>query len=316
MNRRKFIMMSGLAGAAGLGAIGLGQFAWSQRKTIMALPGKSLFRFGVLADTGSGSMQQYAVGRAMLQQHQERAVSLVLLAGDNIYNNGEFSKIRSNFSLPYYDLLKKGVKFYACLGNHDARADICGTEQGEKCAATSTQPITNEQVNYSDFNMQGQRYYTFVKDNIQFFATETNALNNPNSPTRAAQLQWLDRELGKSKAKIKVVFGHHPIYSVGHYGSNETLMRDVSPILEKHKVSLWIDGHDHNYQRSNPIKGVTYVVSGGGGAGLYPIDFKADWSAFAQSVHSCAVVDVYANQLIVSGIDSAGQVIDRGAIKL
>jgi hypothetical protein len=316
MNRRQFVIMSGLAS---LGAIGLGQLAWSQRDSktsIMALPGKSLLRFGVLADTGSGSMQQYAVGRALLQQHQERAVSLVLLAGDNIYNGGEFSKIRSNFSLPYYDLLKAGVKFHACLGNHDARADVCGTEKGERCAATSLQPISNEQVNYSEFNMKGQRYYTFTKGNIQFFATETNALNNPNSPTRAAQLQWLDRELGKSKAKLKIVFGHHAIYSVGHYGNNETLVRDISPILEKHKVPLWIDGHDHNYQRSNPIKGVTYLVSGGGGAGLYPIEGKTDWSAFAQSVHSCAVVDVYANQLIITGVDSAGQIIDRGAIKI
>jgi Calcineurin-like phosphoesterase len=316
MNRRQFVIMSGLTG---LGAIGLGQMAWSQRDSksqIMALPGKSLLRFGVLADTGSGSMQQYAVGRTMLQQHKERAVSMVLLAGDNIYNGGEFSKIRSNFSLPYYDLLKGGVKFYACLGNHDARADVCGTQKGESCAATSIEPIRNEQVNYSEFNMRGQRYYTFTQGNIQFFATETNSLNNPNSPTRAAQLKWLDQELGKSKAKLKIVFGHHAIYSVGQYGNNETLVRDLSPILEKHKVPLWIDGHDHNYQRSNPIKGVTYLISGGGGASLYPIEGQADWSAFAKSVYSCAVVDVYSNQLIITGLDSTGAIIDRGTIKI
>jgi hypothetical protein len=316
MNRRQFVMMSGLAG---LGAIGLGQLAWSQRnndKSIGSLPGKSLFRFGVLADTGTGSMQQYAVGRAMLQQHQARALSMVLLAGDNIYTNGEFNKIKSSFALPYQDLLKGGVKFYACLGNHDARADVCGQEKGERCAATSAQPIKNEQVNYPEFNMRGQRYYTFTQGNIQFFATETNSLNNPNSPTRAAQLAWLDRELGKSKAKLKIVFGHHAIYSVGRYGNNETLIRDVSPILVKHKVPLWVDGHDHNYQRSNPIDGVTYLVSGGGGAGLYGIESKADWSAFAQSIHSCAIVDVYANQLIITGIDSAGKVLDQGTVKI
>jgi hypothetical protein len=309
INRRQFITLSGLAG---LGAIGAGTLILGQRsESIPALaPGKPLFRFGVLADTGTGSMQQYAVGRALLKQHQARALNMVLMAGDNIYTNGEFEKIKTNFAIPYQDLLKNGVKFYASLGNHDARADVCGADRGEKCAATSTLPITNEEVNYPPFNMGGKRYYTFKQgNNIQFFAT-------PNSPTRAAQLEWLDRELGKSTAKVKIVFGHHAIYSVGRYGNNEALIRDVSPILVKHKVPLWIDGHDHNYQRSNPIKGVTYLVSGGGGAGLYPIQEQADWSAYAKSVHSFATVDVYADRLIVTGIDSAGVVLDRGTVNL
>lgn len=315
INRRQFITLTGLAG---LGTITAGALAFGQRsEAFPALPpGKPLFRFGLLADTGTGSVQQYTVGKALLQQHRARALNMVLLAGDNIYTNGEFSKIKDNFVLPYQDLLNSGVKFYATLGNHDARADVCGNNQGEHCAATSTEPIRNDQVTYPPFNMGGQRYYTFKQGNAQFFATETNSLNNPDSPTRDLQLKWLDRELGKSKAKVKIVFGHHPLYSVGRYGNNDILIRDVEPLLVKHKVALWVDGHDHNYQRSNPIKGVTYVVSGGGGAGLYPILYQAPWSAYAKSIHSFATIDVYADRLIISGIDSAGIVIDRGTVTL
>jgi 3',5'-cyclic AMP phosphodiesterase CpdA len=316
ISRRQFMLLSGLGG---LGAIGLGSLVWSSKvsSSTIALPSqKPLLRFGVLADTGTGSMQQYAVGRALLKHHRDRALNLVLLAGDNIYTNGEFTKIKSSFTLPYQDLLNGGVKFYAVLGNHDARADVCGTEKGERCAATSTQEIRNDQLNYPPFNMGGKRYYTFSQGDVQFFATETNSLSNPNSPTREAQLQWLDRELGLSKAKIKVVFGHHPLYSVGRYGSNAVLIRDVEPILVKHKVKLYVDGHDHNYQRSNVIKGVTYVVAGGGGAGLYPIKTQESFSAYAQSIHSCATVDLYADRMFISGIDSAGTVIDRAMVML
>jgi 3',5'-cyclic AMP phosphodiesterase CpdA len=317
INRRKFMLLSGLGG---LGAIGLGSLVWSSQggsSSTIALPQqKPLLRFGVLADTGTGSVAQYNVGRALLKHHRDRALEMVLLAGDNIYTNGEFSKIKSAFTLPYQDLLKGGVKFYAVLGNHDARADICGTETGERCAATSSQEIRNEQLNYQPFNMGGKRYYTFSRGPVQFFATETNSLANPNSPTRAAQLQWLDRELSQSKAKIKVVFGHHPLYSVGRYGSNEVLIRDVEPLLVKHKVKLYVDGHDHNYQRSNVIKGVTYVVAGGGGAGLYPIKSQESFSAYAQSIHSCATVDLYADRMFISGIDIEGKVIDRAMVML
>jgi 3',5'-cyclic AMP phosphodiesterase CpdA len=317
INRRQFIILSSLAGCGAIAATSLLAKPQAGSRQLMSLPkDKPLLRFGVLADTGTGSMQQYAVGRTLLQQHQISTLNMVLLAGDNIYTNGEFQKIKNNFALPYQDLLKGGVKFYATLGNHDARADVCGHERGEHCAATSTQPIQNEQVNYPSFNMGGQRYYTFQQGDVQFFATETNSLSNPHSPTRNTQLQWLDRELGKSTAPVKIVFGHHPLYSVGRYGNNATLIQDVEPLLVKHKVSLWIDGHDHNYQRTNPIKGVTYLVAGGGGAGLYPIISQQPWSAAAQSTHSCATVDVHPDRLIITGIDMNGQVIDRGLVTL
>jgi 3',5'-cyclic AMP phosphodiesterase CpdA len=308
INRRQFLLLSGLGG---LGAAGLGSLLWgTSSNAIPSLPReKPLLRFGVLADTGTGSMKQYAVGRALLQHHRERPISMVLLAGDNIYTNGEFSKIKEAFTLPYKELIDSGVKFYACLGNHDVRGDVCGTDRGERCAATSTVEIRNEQVNHQPFNMGGQRYYTF--------STETNSLANPTSPTRAKQLQWLDEELGKSKAKTKIVFGHHPIYSVGNYGNNGVLIQDVEPILIKHKVKLWVDGHDHNYQRTHSIKGVTYLVAGGGGAGLYPIvSPQESFLAYAQSIHSCATVDVYADRLYISGINSKGEVIDRGMVTL
>ena len=91
--------------------------------------------------------------------------------------------------------------------------------------------------------------------------------------------------------------------------------RDVTPILEKHKVKLWINGHDHNYQRSKPIDGVTYLICGGGGAGLYPVEAQS-WTAFAQKVHSFGVVEVYADQLLITGINSKSEIIDRGAVML
>jgi hypothetical protein len=85
--------------------------------------------------------------------------------------------------------------------------------------------------------------------------------------------------------------------------------------FRKHKVKLWINGHDRNYQRSQPIDGVTYLVCGGGGATLYPVESQI-WTAFAESVHSFGVVEVYADQLPISGLNSKSEIIDRGVVKL
>ncbi|MCZ0902280.1 metallophosphoesterase, partial [Microcoleus sp. HI-ES] len=80
-----------------------------------------ILRFISVADTGTGAEGQYAVAEAMAQYHRENPFNVAVLAGDNIYNNGEIEKINAVFERPYQPLLQQGVKFYACLGNHDIR---------------------------------------------------------------------------------------------------------------------------------------------------------------------------------------------------
>jgi 3',5'-cyclic AMP phosphodiesterase CpdA len=299
INRRQFLTIAGLTG---LGAVGLSTLIFADRgnntPTVPRPQSPLLLRFGAIADTGSGNIHQYAVGRALAKYHQQSPLDLVIMAGDNIYNRGEMEKIDSAFNLPYQELRQRGLKFYACLGNHDVR-----TANGDR------------QVVYPEFNMQGKRYYTYTQGDVQFFVTETNALSNPDAPDREEQLAWLDRELGKSKARWKIGYGHHNVYSAGVYGVNQVMVRDLTPILQKHKVRLWINGHDHNYQRTQSIGGTTYLVCGGGGASLYPVQ-PQPWTAFAKSVYSFGIVEVYQDSIFIAGIDSNDREIDRGLVTI
>ncbi|WP_373541172.1 metallophosphoesterase [Chamaesiphon sp.] len=194
-NRRQFLIGAGLTGLgiAGIGKLLFNNFDNEDSVNAITIPqSKLLQRFAVLADTGTGSINQYAVGRALTSYHQKNPFDTVLLAGDNIYTNGEFSKIKPVFAIPYQDLLQRGVKFYASLGNHDVR-----TMNGDL------------QVAYPQFNMQGQRYYMHGQGDVRFFVLNTNDIVDPKSPERAKQLDWLDRALAASKAKWNIVYGHH-----------------------------------------------------------------------------------------------------------
>ncbi|MCY4263633.1 MAG: fibronectin type III domain-containing protein [Gammaproteobacteria bacterium] len=63
------------------------------------------------------------------------------------------------------------------------------------------------------------------------------------------QAQWLDRLLIKSDARWKILTMHHPIFSSGE-GRDDSLHRDtLLPILNKHRVDLVLQGHDHSYAR-------------------------------------------------------------------
>lgn len=253
--------------------------------------GQPLLRFVSVADTGTGTPGQYAVAAAMTRHHQLNPYDLVILAGDNIYTYGEIEKIGAVFEQPYQALLKQGVKFQACLGNHDI-----GTNNGDS------------QVRYSGFNMLG-RYYTFRRGDVQFFALDTN--NNADWKT---QLSWLEQELSRSDAPWKIVFGHHQIYSSGQYGLNQAFIQNLTPLFQKYRVQVYINGHDHNYERTKSINGTTYVVCGAGAA-TRPMG-RSEWTAYGASELSFAAYEVYGDRIVVSGIGTDNQVFDQGIISL
>ncbi len=246
-------------------------------------------RFVSVADTGTGDKGQYAVAQAMTRYYQQKPYKLVILAGDNIYNNGEIEKINAVFERPYQELLRQGVKFQACLGNHDIR-----TANGEP------------QVSYPNFNMRG-RYYTFRQDLVQFFALDTN-----HNADWKNQLIWLDKQLSQSTAPWKIVFGHHQIYSSGHYGLNQPFVKTLTPIFQKHGVQLYINGHEHHYERTRSINGTTYLTCGAG-AGKRPVGASA-WTERAKSELSFAAIELYSDRLEISGINTKSAIFDKGII--
>ena len=300
LKRRRFLVASSLSGLglAFLGKLLHAEIAQNADSNLVAdlllaeAPEAPLLRFVSVADTGTGTRSQYAVAKAMTLYHQQNPFDLVVLAGDNIYNNGEIEKIGEVFERPYQSLLKQGVKFHACLGNHDIR-----TANGDF------------QVRYPGFNMQGRRYYTFRQEPVQFFALDTN--HNADWKT---QLPWLEQELSRSNAPWKVVFGHHQIYSSGAYGVNQPFVEVLTPMLQKYGVQLWINGHDHHYERTKPINGTTYLICGGG-AGTRPVGREA-WSAYSASKLSFAALEVYADKMVIGGIGTDNRVFDRGIIPL
>ena len=294
MKRRKFFLLTSFVG---LGiALGGNSFSKHQhspklkncpRNIITTSP--SFFRFAALGDIGTGVIRQYEVAKVMECYNSKNRFALVLLAGDNIYNNGEIERIHAVFEKPYRSLLKQDIPFYAVLGNHDIR-----TRNGE------------DQINYPQFNMQG-RYYTFTEDLVQFFALDTN-----ENTLWKQQLEWLEEKLASSQKPWKVVFGHHNLYSSGKYGVNQELIERLTPLFSRYGVQLYINGHEHHYERTIPIQGTTYLTCGAG-ATIRSVG-KSSWTAYSASRLSFAVFEVEHNRLTIKGIDTDGQIFDHGEI--
>jgi hypothetical protein len=80
-----------------------------------------------------------------------------------------------------------------------------------------------------------------------------------------------DLDAAKAKSEHIIVFFHVPPYSIGSHGPNEDEQKVLCPIFSKYGVVAVLNGHDHIYYHTKRA-GVVYIVSGGGGAPLYPCD--------------------------------------------
>lgn len=90
--------------------------------------------------------------------------------------------------------------------------------------------------------------------------------------TGSSQRAWIEEALTARPAAARhlVVVGHHSPFSSGGHGVThrrdwEPPRRVLVPRFEAAGVTEVFTGHDHHYERGE-VGGVTYVVSGGGGA--------------------------------------------------
>lgn len=166
----------------------------------------------------------------------------------------------------------------------------------------------------------GKEVYSFTKGNCFFVSLSMDP---------ALQVAYLETELQSSAAKAatwKFVYSHYPIYSVGtHGGSGNTALE---ALCDKYNVTMFINGHDHIYNRSHQMyakkvvdsgsalvagKGTVYLVSGGGGAPLYAVG-KATWSHFAQSINNFTDIVADENQISVKALTPDGKMLDAFTI--
>ena len=65
---------------------------------------------------------------------------------------------------------------------------------------------------------------------------------------------WLIDDLDASHQTWKVVVFHQPIFSSGNATISNDQMRTIGEFLQDHGVNLVFNGHEHNYQRTRPLR--------------------------------------------------------------
>ena len=83
-----------------------------------------------------------------------------------------------------------------------------------------------------------------------------------------------------------VTFGHRPAYSTGFHAGETTLAGVLNTLGDQYsKYVLNLNGHSHDYERFQPIHGVTHVTVGGGGSSLEPPWTSTDSRTAFRAMH-------------------------------
>ena len=253
-------------------------------------PADAPVRVLAFGDFGNGSPEQKAVASTIAAYHAGQRFDLAVTLGDNFYSVGMESPSDPRWRTWFEDLYAPlGITFFPALGNHDWGHPDSPAAEVLYSGKTPTWRMP-------------AAYYTFTAGPVQFFAIDTQSV-----AIARQQRDWLDREIGKSQAKWKVVYGHHPIYSDGNYEDRPDLIETLLPILAN-RVDVCLAGHDHNLQALAPERGVRFYVAGGGGAGLYDVH-PGPRSLFASRSNGFAVIDADADRLSVKLVDNGGAVV-------
>jgi hypothetical protein len=203
--------------------------------------------------------------RALVAKIAEEHPDALILTGDVPYR-GTFAADYAEYRTETAAWRAEKLRVYPVLGNH---------ELGGK---GPDDPLTNWWTTFPE--LKDRRWYSVaLGSHVYLMCLDSNSDLTAGSPQR----KWIEEQIADLPKSVEFVFLtlHHPpvadiqtLFETSHNPRpNEIALRDylakVAP--QSHARFIVAAAHIHNYERQER-DGVTYLVSGGGGAHPYPVE--------------------------------------------
>jgi Icc-related predicted phosphoesterase len=229
------------------------------------------FRFVAYGDTrfhdpSDTAASNPAVRRALVAAIDRERPAFISVGGDIVYvgDSPDWTVWDSETAV----WREHKITVYPALGNHDVKGD-------------AAKALSNYFARFPE--LRDSRFYSVTLENALMLVLDSN-----QDELSGAQGSWLRDQLNQIPNANDFVFlvFHHPVYTsssdeqlMGGGHSSRSTEEALGQLLEekqKHMRARIVvfNGHVHNYER-HEHGGVTYFVTGGGGAHAYPIARKA-----------------------------------------
>jgi acid phosphatase type 7 len=265
-------------------------------------PSTEPYKFLIYGDNRTDDTAHGAIVKAMAATPTD----FVVHTGDFVADGGSAEDWQTFFDIEAPLLRERCV--FACVGNHEltdgsglAFARYFGPGEPPPSGAAGSARGALEAKHFDG---------TFRWGNARFF------MINAMVPYRSgADRTWLERVLAESDAETglrwRIVVLHHGLWSSGPHGDNLFLHEaNIPQVLRSHKVDLVISGHDHLYERG-AVDGLSYVVSGGGGAPTYKVRAPKPHAKKLESVRHFVEASVNEEAIALRVVRIDGSVLEK-----
>ena len=229
---------------------------WGPWKTVKTAPepGRPV-RFLYLGDAQTGLERWGRLLEGALRRHP--AMDFVVLAGDLVDRGNERTNW-DHFFLRAAPVLDR-LPVMPCVGNHEY-LDI-----GPRLYRSFFELPRNGPP-----GIDPDLAYSFEVGDA-CFAVMDSTLAVWDADAAHIQAEWLDQTLARTRARWKIAIFHHPVYPSHPWRDMPALREHWVPVFDKHHVDLVLQGHDHAYQRTypmrahrpaaSPARGTVYVIA-------------------------------------------------------
>lgn len=231
---------------------------------------------------------------------------------------------RANRDVEWGEFFDAGRGFHASIaniatpGNHDHYDN----DQKENTISKFWRSHFNLPLNGPE-GLEETCYYADVQG-VRFISLNSDQAEESDKYLKV-QKEWMEKVLANNPNKWTVVTFHHPIFSPKRTRDNKRMRETFKPMLDKYKVDLVLQGHDHTYARGMskiPMKrrgessGTMYVVSVSGPKMTGSHVEKSDWmdrkAIFTQLFH---VVEIDGDTLNFKSYTAVGDLYDEFDLK-
>ena len=280
---------------------------WEPWQTVKTGPNRSCdVRFLYLGDAQTGLEGWGRLLRTAYRRH--RGLDFIVLAGDLVDRGNE----RTNWD--HFFLRAEGIfdrlPLMPCAGNHEY------LDRGPRLYRALFELPRN-----GPGGIDSDLVYHFECGDA-CFAVLDSTLASCDADNARRQADWLDDTLEQTRATWKFVIFHHPIYPSHPWRDTPALRKHWVPIFDRHHVDFVLQGHDHAYQRTYPLRahqrvdnpgnGTIYLiaVSGDKFVDLAPRDY-VEVGQSGVSTYQIFEIDSQSNRLTYRASTLDGRIIDE-----
>ena len=151
-------------------------------------------------------------------------------------------------------------------------------------------------------------YYSFTIAGWQVLSLNSEAPHGRGS----RQVRWLARQVARP-GTCRLAFWHRPRFSAGRHGDQA----DIAPLWDalRGRATLVLNGHDHDMQRLRPVDGITEIVSGAGGHGLYRLHRDRRLAFGDDRTYGALRIDLRPGRARLRFVASDGRVLDSSVVR-